>query len=198
MPSAFRSRSAVAIRSRLVDTLRRDLIGPDPDDADLAQERLKNNPSRWYLAGFLAPALDGIAEGAESVDDEGDPLLPEEAPDPETGTGGGRAADDPADDEPSARKSRVPSSCGLTVLVDAATTEVDVAVSWGDYVTIPPLPDEVFVDDKASFDPAYRNVQWQRMPGQATLRLPVPEGPRPGEAHSRLARSPAPRRRSLP
>jgi hypothetical protein len=176
MPSAFRSRSAVAIRSRLVDTLRRDLIGPDPDDADLAQERLKNNPSRWYLAGFLAPALDGIAEGAESVDDEGDPLLPEEAPDPETGTGGGRAADDPADDEPSARKSRVPSSCGLTVLVDAATTEVDVAVSWGDYVTIPPLPDEVFVDDKASFDPAYRNVQWQRMPGQATLRLPVPEG----------------------
>jgi hypothetical protein len=54
--------SAAAIRSRLVDTLRRDLIGPGPKDADLGHERLKNNPSRWYLAGFIAPALEGIPE----------------------------------------------------------------------------------------------------------------------------------------
>lgn len=51
-------------------------------------------------------------------------------------------------------------------------------LSWGDYVTVPPLPDEVFIDDKAQFDPAYRNVQWQRVPGRATLRLPVPENGR--------------------
>src|SRR5712671_2411305 len=173
--------TAAAIRGRLVDTLRRDLIGPGPDDADLADERLRNNPSRWYLAGFLAPALDGIPEGTESLEDEGDPLLSDEASDPETGTGGGRAADDAPDDEPSARKSRVPSSCGLTVLVDASVHDVEVTLIWGDYVTVPPLPDEVFVDEKAQFDPAYRNVQWQRVPGQATLRLPVPEngrGPR--------------------
>ena len=61
MPAAPVPTSAAAIRGRLVDTLRRDLIGPGPQDADLAHERLKNNPSRWYLAGFLAPALDGIA-----------------------------------------------------------------------------------------------------------------------------------------
>jgi hypothetical protein len=164
--------SAVAIRGRLVDTLRRDLIGPGPGDADLAHERLRNNPSRWYLAGFLAPALDGISEGTEGVEDEGDPLLSDEASDPETGTGGGRAADDTADDEPSARKSRVPSSCGLTVLVDASVHEVEAKLSWGDYVTVPPLPDEVFIDEKAQFDPVYRNVQWQRVPGQATVRLP--------------------------
>ena len=176
-----------------MDTLRRDLIGPGPQDADLAHERLKNNPSRWYLAGFLAPALEGIAEGAESVEDEGDPLLTDEAPDPETGTGGGRAADDAPDDEPSARKSRVPSSCGLTVLVDASVREVEVSLSWGDYVTVPPLPDEVFTDEKAQFDPAYRNVQWQRVPGQATLRLPVPENGRgrpvlvPGSAGAQRA-----------
>jgi hypothetical protein len=175
MPSAPAPTSAVAIRSGLVGTLRRDLIGPGPGDDDLVHERLKNNPSRWYLAGFLAPALDHIADGAESLEDEGDPHFSEEAADPETGARG-RAADDPADDEPSARKSRVPSSCGLTVLVDAATTEVDVTVSWGDYITIPPLPDEVFIDDKASFDPAYRNVQWQRTPGHATVRLLVPRG----------------------
>src|SRR6202043_2241395 len=99
MSAAPAPTSAAAIRGRLVDTLRRDLIGPGPQDADLARERLKNNPSRWYLAGFLAPALDGIAEGTESVEDEGDPLLTDEAADPETGTGGGRAADDAPDDE---------------------------------------------------------------------------------------------------
>ena len=193
MPAAPAPTSAAAIRGRLVDTLRRDLIGPGPEDADLARERLKNNPSRWYLAGFLAPALDGIAEGTESVEDEGDPLLSDEASDPETGTGGGRAADDAPDDEPSARKSRVPSSCGLTVLVDASVHEVEVALSWGDYVTVPPLPDEVFTDEKAQYDPAYRNVQWQRVPGQATLRLPVPENGRgrpvlvPGSAGAQRA-----------
>jgi hypothetical protein len=176
-----------------VDALRRDTIGPGPQDADLAHERLKNNPSRWYLAGFLAPALDGIAEGTESVEDEGDPLLTDEVPDPETGTGGGRAADDAQDDEPSARKSRVPSSCGLTVLVDASVREVEVSLSWGDYVTVPPLPDEVFTDEKAQFDPAYRNVQWQRVPGQETLRLAIPENGRgrpvlvPGSAGAQRA-----------
>jgi hypothetical protein len=185
--------SAAAIRGRLVDTLRRDLIGPGPADADLSRERLRDNPSRWYLAGFLAPALDGIPEGTESVEDEGDPLLTDEASDPETGTGGGRAADDAPEDEPSARKSRVPSSCGLTVLVDASVREVEATLSWGDYVTVPPLPDEVFTDEKAQFDPAYRSVQWQRVPSQATLRLPVPENGRgrrlivPGSAGAQRA-----------
>jgi hypothetical protein len=193
MPATSAPTSAAAIRRRVVDTLRRDLIGPGPQDADLTHERLKNNPSRWYLAGFLAPALDGIAEGTESVEDEGDPLLTDEASDPETGTAGGRAADDAPDDEPSARKSRVPSSCGLTVLVDASVREVEVTLSWGDYVTVPPLPDEVFTDERSQYDPAYRNVQWQRVPGQATLRLPVPENGRgrpplvPGSAGAQRA-----------
>jgi hypothetical protein len=45
------------VRTHLVETFRRDLIGPGPgpEDADLATERLNENPSRWYLAGFLAP-----------------------------------------------------------------------------------------------------------------------------------------------
>jgi hypothetical protein len=69
----------------------------------------------------------------------------------------------------------LPSSCGLTVLIEASVEEVEVSLSWGDYVTVPPLPDEVFVDEKKQFDPSYRNVQWQRVPGQATLRLQVPK-----------------------
>ena len=50
--------------------------------------------------------------------------------------------------------------------------EIEVALSWGDYVTIPPLPEAVFEDEKAQFDPAYRTVQWQRVAGEATIRLP--------------------------
>ena len=46
----------------------------------------------------------------------------------------------------------------------------------------------MFVDEKAQFDPAYRTVQWQRMPGEATIRLPVPENGR-GRA-DRRARTP--------
>ena len=136
-------------------------------------ERLTDNPSRWYLAGFLAPAPDGAGEEAEVIEDVGDPLFGEdEGADPEVG--GGRAADDTPDDEPSARKSRAPSSCGLTVMIDASVREIEVTLSWGDYVTLPPLPDEVFLDEKAQFDPAYRNVQWQRMPGKETCLWPCP------------------------
>src|SRR5258708_6581611 len=168
---------AKLIRRRLVDVLRRDLIGPDPSDIDLLSERLTDNPSRWYLAGFLAPALDGAGEEADGTEDVGDPLFgDDESADPEAG--GGRAADDTPEDEPSARKSRAPSSCGLTVMIDASVREIDVTLSWGDYVTLPPLPVEVFIDEKAQFDPAYRNVQWQRIPGKETVPLPVPENGR--------------------
>ncbi|WP_200913197.1 hypothetical protein [Sphingomonas sp. Leaf10] len=50
--------NADGVRAELVRRLRRNLIGPcEPDDADLAAERLPpgENPSRWYLAGFIAP-----------------------------------------------------------------------------------------------------------------------------------------------
>ena len=170
-------KDAASVRARLVETLRRDLIGPGPGDADLRDERLKENPSRWYLAGYLAPAPDGAGEEDDETEEEGDPLFGEdEGADPETGRA--RAADDPPPDEPAARKVRAPSSCGLTVLIDASVKEIEVALSWGDYVTIPPLPEAVFVDAKAQFDPAYRTVQWQRIPGEATIRLPVPENGR--------------------
>ncbi len=78
--------TCVDVRARLVDTLRRDLIGPGPGDSDLQDERLKENPSRWYLAGYLAPAPDDAAEEADESEDEGDPLVGEdEGADPETG-----------------------------------------------------------------------------------------------------------------
>jgi hypothetical protein len=63
-------------------------------------------------------------------------------------------------------------------MIDASVREIEVTLSWGDYVTLPPLPEEVFLDEKAQFDPAYRNVQWQRVPGKVTVLLTVPENGR--------------------
>src|ERR1700739_522766 len=64
--------TSATIRARLVETFRRDLIGPGPDsdDADLATERLNENPSRWYLAGFLAPADDPLAQDGPKGEEE--------------------------------------------------------------------------------------------------------------------------------
>ena len=55
--------SSIDIRARIASTFRRDLVGPGPEteDLDLASERLNENPSRWYLTGFLAPADDELA-----------------------------------------------------------------------------------------------------------------------------------------
>jgi hypothetical protein len=60
------------VRASIVDKFRRDLIGPSPrqEDADLAAERLKENPSRWYLAGFLAPADDPLTQDGGKVEEE--------------------------------------------------------------------------------------------------------------------------------
>jgi predicted tellurium resistance membrane protein TerC len=64
---------AEQVRARLVDVLRRDLIGPGPEDVDIARERLKENPSRWYLTGYLAPAPEtaglAAAEAAEALEE---------------------------------------------------------------------------------------------------------------------------------
>lgn len=52
---------SVDIRSRIVETFRRDLIGPlpesvEPNDADLQQERLLSLPSRSAMSFCFSPA----------------------------------------------------------------------------------------------------------------------------------------------
>ena len=162
-PAAGLATDATAIRARLVDTLRRDLIGPGPEDADLARELLKENPSRWYLTGFLAPSLE-LGGASEEVEDEGDPTVgDDEGADPETGPA--RAADDSPPDEPSRRPRRLPSSLGLTVLLDAGVEEIEVVLSWGDYATEPPLPEEVLTEQSDE----YRQAVPRRCAGAACL-----------------------------
>jgi hypothetical protein len=167
--------TSTAVRARLVETLRRDLIGPGPQDSDLARERLKEKPSGWYVTGFLAPVPEpsGPSTQIKEEDDlfeEGDPLVGNDLG-ADADAGPARAADDAPDDAPPAVRVRAPSSLGLTVLLEASVREVEVNLSWGDYVTSPPLSDEELLDETADAP----DVVWDRVPGQASLRVSVPE-----------------------
>ena len=109
---------SVEIRAHIVDVFRRDLIGPGEQDADLANERLNESPSRWYLTGFLAPAEDPL--GLDGGEPEGDPSAQEEmeieVEEPDAGEAGA-AADNQEPEAPNARRRFLPSSIGLTVLL---------------------------------------------------------------------------------
>lgn len=183
--------SSVEVRTNLVNVFRRDLVGPDPiKDPDLAQERLNESPSRWYLAGFLAPADDPL--GLDGVDDDDDPSAQEEmeldVDEPDTDGTGGAAADNQEPEVPSTRRRFLPSSVGLTVLLDPGITEIEVRISWGDYRTEPVLPETVLLPEPPpeEFDENGKPkrvdrplVDWVRAPKERIVRLPVREGRAP-------------------
>jgi hypothetical protein len=178
--------SSVEIRSRIVDVFRRDLVGPGEQDADLANERLNENPSRWYLTGFLAPAEDLF--GLEGVDDESDPSAQEEMeieveePDADKA---GAAADNEEPETPNTRRRFLPSSIGLTVLLDPEVKEIEARISWGDYRTEPRLPEEVLLPEpllkEIGEDGKPKRIErplvdWVRNPKQRSVALPVRDG----------------------
>jgi hypothetical protein len=179
--------NSVGIRSHIVNVFRRDLVGPGAQDADLANERLNESPSRWYLTGFLAPAEDPL--GLKGVDDEGDPSAQEEmeidVEEPDADGAGGAAGDNEEPESPNARRRFLPSSIGLTVLLDPDVKEIEARLSWGDYVTEPrlpeaallpePSPDEVGEDDKPKRIERPL-VDWVRIPKERIVRLPVRDG----------------------
>src|ERR1700730_13963540 len=179
--------SSVDIRARIVNVFRRDLIGPGAQDDDLAKERLNESPSRWYLTGFLAPAEDAL--GLEGVDDEGDPSAQEEmeidVEEPDTDGAGGAAGDNEEPEAPNARRRFLPSSVGLTVLLDPDVKEIEARISWGDYVTEPRLPEEVLLPEplreEIGEDGKPKRVErplvdWVRIPKLRNVALPVREG----------------------
>ena len=142
--------SSVDNRAHLVDLFRRDLIGPGPQDADLATERLNESPSRRYLTGFLAPTEEPL--GLEGEDDDDDPSAQEEmeieVEESDSEGAGGAAGDNEEPETPNTRRRFLPSSIGLTVLLAAPNvTEIEALVSWGDYRTEPPLPERVLLPE---------------------------------------------------
>jgi hypothetical protein len=114
--------NSAAVRAQLVDAISLDLIGPWPGHA-FERELLPENPTRWYLTGYLVPEKAPVehrtdAEAKEEVDAAGE--------------GGGKDDTSPPDKE-AAAPSLLPSSMGLSVLVPAGTKEVEVEVTWGTY-----------------------------------------------------------------
>ena len=177
---------SVEIRGHIVDVFRRDLIGPGEQDADLANERLNESPSRWYLTGFLAPAEDPL--GLDGAEDESDPAAQEEMetrveePDADEA---GAAADNEKPEAPNTRRRFLPSSVGLTVLLDPGVKEIEVWISWGDYRTEPRLPESVLLPEPLTEEPGEDGkpkrverplVDWVRIPKQRSVVLPVREG----------------------
>ena len=180
--------TSVEIRAKLVDTFRRDLVGPHPTkDLDLARERLNESPSRWYLTGFLAPVDDPLSVKGETADV--DPAVQEEmeidVEEPDVEGAGGAAGDTEEPETPNARRRFLPSSVGLTALLDPDITEIEVQVSWGDYRTEPPLPETVLLPDaplvesgEAGKPPRIERppVDWVRLPKERSVRIAVRDG----------------------
>ena len=94
--------SGAAIRADLIAALRADIVGPFAGaDAHDAPEVLDLPPSRWYLAGFLAP--------------EGDRVISDPTADDEDGAGDDRQAEDAGFEEPAPKQRKVfPASLGLS------------------------------------------------------------------------------------
>jgi hypothetical protein len=180
--------TSVEIRANLVDTFRRDLVGPHPTkDLDLARERLNESPSRWYLTGFLAPVDDPLSVAGEPADV--DPAIQEEmeidVEEPDVDGAGGAAGDTEEPEMPNARRRFLPSSVGLTALLDPDIIGIEVHVSWGDYRTEPPLPETVLLPDVPEEETGAGGkrqrierppVDWVRLPKERTVQLVVRDG----------------------
>jgi len=182
--------AAVNVRAKLIDLMRRDLIGPHPDlDPDLAREVLQDEkPSRWYVGGFIVPVYDSAKPAAtEDEEEASDDLLGSETLD--SPLDGDADEKDAADQPP--RDRILPSSIALTVILPETVREVTVRATWGDYKTEPPLPDALLLPDYTAVDGEKKpekpaSLRWVRIPGEATRTIDVTQsksgGPLDGSA----------------
>ncbi|WP_316226739.1 DISARM system helicase DrmA [Bradyrhizobium sp. SZCCHNS3052] len=186
----------VAVRERLVDLLRRDLVGPHPDlDPDLAREVIAGvAPATWYLTGFLGPKRDTGAAKTEASGDADiaaeqaaeDLLETQRGSEPlsEVTQGKGGAPDEGQTEAPPVRSFQ-PSSIGLTVLLPRDASGLQARVSWGDYVTEPRLDDAVFLEAAREIaeargetpkTPGRETLDWRRIPREETVPITIRRG----------------------
>jgi hypothetical protein len=114
------------VRQHLIDALQLDLIGPTPDDEAHAAEIINQQPSRWYLTGFLVPYGAGLEQPSDATsNDELD-----EHSHPSSGD------DEKTPEKSSARRAFFPSSMGLSFLIPQQANHFRAIASWGDYSPI--------------------------------------------------------------
>ena len=144
---------SLEVRSRLVEAVKLDLVGPWAGH-ELGAEQLpgRERPSNWYVAGFLIPT--GTPPDRSGDVDENDDLdtVPESASLAEESNAARKAA----------RKAYFPSSIGLSFLVAGGCRELAVTTRWGDYA---PADIEEADGSKTSV--------WWRTPREAALSIPL-------------------------
>ena len=142
-----------AVRERLVEALRLDLVGPwAGHELDAEQLPGRERPSNWYVAGFLIPTGTPPERSGDADEDDDLDTVPESA----------GLAEESNDERKAARKAFFPSSIGLSFLVGAACRELAVTVRWGDYAL---AEIEEAGGGKMSV--------WRRTPHEAVLPVPL-------------------------
>ena len=136
------------VRQQLVDALQLDLVGPTTELGS-AEETLAQAPSRWYLTGFLVPTEAGEEQRIDPTSDDELDQAAEPA-----------GLDDDRTPEPAAaRRSYLPSSMGLSVLLPAESQHITAVVSYGDYIPV------------ESKNERSTTLRWQRIPRQETVTI---------------------------
>ncbi len=130
-------------------------MGPNNTHA-FAKELLPEPPSRWYLTGFLVPCDAPLEQKIDpTAEDEMD------------GADDSGANDDGvAPDRGAARRSILPSSLGVSVLVAAGVERIEAIVEWGDYIWESP-----------DTEPAEDGTPAEAQPGEEPSALVAEEPP---------------------
>ena len=163
------------VRSKLVDALELDLIGPSKDllkriaknnetEADLlSEEILDRGPSRWYQTGFLIPSETNIESKADDTsDDELAGIDGQNLNRSDQASRTNASADDTGESEKGpARKVFFPSSIGVSFLL-AELSELKIQISWADYKSISYPKDEKTIVEA-----------WQRLPKLSEIQLTI-------------------------
>jgi hypothetical protein len=134
------------VRARLEEALRLDLVGPWAGSPHETEE-LPEAPSHWYVTGFLVP-------NEAPTDQKEDPTADEQL---DLGIESVAGDDDAVPEKASARRGRLPSSIGISVLVPAGVDRLEATVRWGDYL---------FVEDAGRSSESARKGTWKRKADQ--------------------------------
>ncbi len=145
--------SPVQVRQQLTNSLLLDLVGPTGPIGD-HNETLSQQPSKWYLTGFLVPTE---SSETQKVDETVTEQLDQSAV-PSNGDEAGMS------EPPVARRSYLPSSCGISFLIAAKSITLQAIVRWGDYERI---------DKEKPQSPNH----WQRKPREQIVDLKVGSDP---------------------
>ena len=143
-------RTPSEIRGNLVDALQIDLIGPIGALGDHA-EILPQSPLRWYLTGFLVPT--DADEGQRCDPTSNDEL--DQAAEP------AGIDDDDSPEKPAARRSYLPSSMGVSILVPATLKDVQAVVRYGEYLRVEPS------------EGASGPLHWKRIPREEVVSVAI-------------------------